>query len=216
MNSSDGILVNSEGSEYARYAAYLPAAQAFLNEQKMEQAQKPERREITQEELAMMYGQHILWAEGGEGVGEQAVFSNCLLSGLDMRGMQFNNAIFWDAVFEQMDMQGAGVCFSEFQGAHFINCSMDNLCADEANFRTCSFEGCSLQGAKMLHCNLTQAEFRDTSLDGADLRWSCIDSICVEDDVLALANTKNAVFSECAWIEEATVGLEPTQKMGGM
>ena len=68
----------------------------------------------------------------------------------------------------------------------------------------------------MLHCNLTQAEFRDTSLDGADLRWSCIDSICVEDDVLALANTKTAVFSECAWIEEATVGLEPTQKMGGM
>ena len=196
MNSSDGILVNSEGSGYARYAAYLPAAQSFLNEQKMEQAQKPERREITQEELAMMYGQHILWAEGGEGVGEQAVFSNCLLSGLDMRGMQFNNAIFWDAVFEQMDMQGAGVCFSEFQGAHFINCSMDNLCADEANFRTCSFEGCSLQGAKMLHCNLTQAEFRDTSLDGADLRWSCVDSISVEDAVLAKANTKNIAFSE--------------------
>lgn len=216
MNSSDGILVNSEGSGYARYAAYLPAAQAFLNEQKMEQAQKPERREITQEELAMMYGQHILWAEGGEGVGEQAVFSNCLLSGLDMRGMQFNNAIFWDAVFEQMDMQGAGVCFSEFQGAQFINCSMDNLCADEANFRTCSFDGCSLQGAKMLHCNLTQAEFRDTSLDGADLRWSCIDSICVEDDVLALANTKNAVFSECAWIEEATPEKEQSLEIGGM
>ena len=162
------------------------------------------------------HGQHILWAEGGEGVGEQAVFSNCLLSGLDMRGMQFNNAIFWDAVFEQMDMQGAGVCFSEFQGAHFINCSMDNLCADEANFRTCSFEGCSLQGAKMLHCNLTQAEFRDTSLDGADLRWSCIDSICVEDDVLALANTKNAVFSECAWIEEAAPEKAPYLDIGGM
>lgn len=216
MDSTDGILVNSEGAGYARYAAYLPAAQAFLNEQKMEQTQKPERREITQEELAMMYGQHILWAEGGDGVGEQAVFSNCLLSGLDMRGMQFNNAIFWDAVFEQMDMQGAGVCFSEFQGAQFINCSMDNLCADEANFKNCSFVGCSLQGAKVLHCNLTQAEFRDTSLDGADLRWSCIDSIFVEDDVLARANTKNAVFSECVWIEEATVGLEPTQKMGGM
>ena len=39
MNSSDGILVNSEGSGYARYAAYLPAAQAFLNEQKIDQKQ---------------------------------------------------------------------------------------------------------------------------------------------------------------------------------
>ena len=58
MNSSDGILVNSEGSCYARYTAYLPAAQAFLNEQKLlqerETTQEPVRREITQEELAMM------------------------------------------------------------------------------------------------------------------------------------------------------------------
>lgn len=216
MHSSDGILVNSEGSGYARYTAYIPAAQAFLNEQQMEQVQKPERREITQEELARMYGQHILWAEGGDGVGSQAVFSNCLLTGLDMRGMQFNNAIFWDATFEQMDMQGAGVCFSEFQGAEFINCSMDHLCADEANFRTCSFDGCNLRGAKMLHCNLTQVGFRNTSLDGADLRWSCIDSVSVEDAVLARANTKNVMFSESAWIEEATVGMEPAQEMGGM
>lgn len=54
MNSSDGILVNSEGANYARYAAYLPAAQAFLNEQQIDQTQEPERREITQEELAMI------------------------------------------------------------------------------------------------------------------------------------------------------------------
>lgn len=220
MNSPDGILVNSEGCGYARYTGYLPAAQALLNEQKLlqEQETKPEpvRREITQEELAMMYGQHILWTEGGDGVGEQAVFSNCLLSGLDMRGMQFNNAIFWDATFEQMDMQGAGVCFSEFQGAHFINCSMEHLCADEANFRECTFEGCSLHGAKMLHCNLTQAEFRDTSLNGADLRFSCVDGIRVEDDVLTQANTKNVSFSECAWIEEATPGNEPIPEMGGI
>lgn len=219
MNSSDGVLVNSEGFGYARYTAYLPAAQAFLNEQKVlqEQGTKPEpvRREISQEELAMMYGQHILWAEGGDGVGEQAVFSNCLLSGLDMRGMQFNNAIFWDATFEQMDMQGAGVCFSEFQGAHFINCSMDNLCADEANFRGCTFEGCSLHRAKLLHCNLTQAQFQNTSLSGADLRWSCVDGIRAEEQVLEQANTKNVSFSECAWIEEATSGNEPAMELGG-
>ena len=35
-NSTDGILVNSEGSGYARYAAYFPAAQSFLNEQQLE------------------------------------------------------------------------------------------------------------------------------------------------------------------------------------
>ena len=216
QNSQDGVLVNSEGGSYARYTAYLPAAESFLAEQALLEENGPQLREISQEELAMMYGQHILWAEGGDGIGQQAVFSNCLLSGLDMRGMQFNNAIFWDATFEQMDMQGAGVCFSEFQGAHFINCSMDNLCADEANFRTCSFEGCSLHRAKLLHCNLTQAQFQNTSLSGADLRWSCIDGICAEDGVLEQANTKNVSFSECAWIEEATPEREPSLEIGGI
>ena len=216
MNSSDGILVNSEGSGYARYAAYLPAAQAFLNEQQHYQSQEPVRREITQEELALIYGRHILWAEGGEGVGEQAVFSDCLLSGLDMRGMQFNNAVFRNALFEQMDMQGAGVCFSEFQGAQFINCSMDHLCADEANFRACSFEGCSLQRAKMLHCNLTLAEFHNTSLNGADLRWSCLEGVVEECAVFARANTKNVLYDEQAWIEEAKPGNEPSLVIAGM
>ena len=60
MNSSDGVLVNSEGFGYARYTAYLPAAQAFLNEQKMLEGQEttpePVRREISQEELANAVG----------------------------------------------------------------------------------------------------------------------------------------------------------------
>lgn len=42
LNSTDAILVNSEGSGYARYAAYFPGAQAFLNAQQMEQGQKPQ------------------------------------------------------------------------------------------------------------------------------------------------------------------------------
>jgi uncharacterized protein YjbI with pentapeptide repeats len=93
---------------------------------------------------------------------------------------------------------------------------MDNLCADEANFRGCTFEGCSLHRAKLLHCNLTQAQFQNTSLSGADLRWSCVDGIRAEDNVLEQANTKNVSFSECAWIEEATPGKEPAMEMGSM
>ena len=132
QNSQDGVLVNSEGGSYARYTAYLPAAESFLAEQALLEENGPQLREISQEELAMMYGQHILWAEGGDGIGQQAVFSNCLLSGLDLRGMQFNNAVFRDAVFEKTKMQGAGVCFSDFQRAQFVDCSLDGLCADEA------------------------------------------------------------------------------------
>ena len=215
-NSTDGILVNSEGSGYARYAAYFPAAQSFLNEQQLEQQAQPQRREITQEELVKMYTQHVLWGYGPEGAGEQAVFSDCVLSGLDMRGMQFNNAIFWNTVLEQMDMQSAGMCFGEFQGAQFINCNMDNLCADEADFKDCCFDGCSLRGAKMLHCNLSNAHFRDTVLDNAHLQNSCVDGMKVSEAAIARADTRNVSFDEADWIAQASPDYAPTMEMGGM
>ena len=215
-NSTDGILVNSEGSGYARYAAYFPAAQSFLNEQQMEQAQEPQRREISQEELVEMYTQHVLWSYGGEEQGKQAVFSDCVLSGLDMRGMQFNNAIFWNAVLEQMDMQSAGVCFGEFQGAQFINCNMDHLCADEADFKNCSFDGCSLQGARMLHCNLSNTYFCDTLLNNANIQDSCIEGIEVAEEVITKADARNVSFDERDWIAQASPDYEPTMEMGGM
>ena len=37
QNSQDGVLVNSEGGSYARYTAYLPAAESFLAEQQLEE-----------------------------------------------------------------------------------------------------------------------------------------------------------------------------------
>ena len=215
-NSTDGILVNSEGSGYARYAAYFPAADSFLREQQQEQQAQPQRREITQEELVEMYTQHVLWSYGGEEQGKQAVFTDCVLSGLDMRGMQFNNAIFLNAVLEQMDMQSAGVCFGEFQGAQFINCNMDNLCADEADFKDCSFDGCSLRGASMLHCNLSNAHFRDTLLDNADLQDSCIEGMQISEEAIAKADIRNVSFDEHDWLAQASPDYEPTMQMGGM
>ena len=38
-NSDDGILVRSEGSGYARYSAYFPAADAYLREQERKMVQ---------------------------------------------------------------------------------------------------------------------------------------------------------------------------------
>jgi len=216
QNSQGGVLVNSEGGSYARYTAYLPAAESFLAQQALLEENGPQLREISQEELAMMYGQHILWAEGGDGIGQQAVFSNCLLSGLDLRGMQFNNAVFRDAVFEKTRMQGAGVCFSDFQRAQFVDCSLDGLCADEAVFRSCSFVGCSFRHAKLLHCNLSQAVFKDSTLAGTDLKGSCLEGMTVEAGVLEQADTRNVSFHECGWIEEAVSAKEPVLEMGGM
>lgn len=215
-HSDDGVLVNSEGGDYARYTAYLPAADAFLKQQALEAEEGPQMREISQEELNRMYAQHILWVHGSDPEGEQAVFSGCLLSGLDMRGMELNSAVFREAVFDQMDMQNVGVCFGEFQGAQFVNCNMDGLCGDEANFKDCSFVGCSLRKAKMFHCNLSSATFQDTTLEGADLRWSCLEGVREPEAVFAGANTKAAVFSENEWTLDAACPGEQAMEVAGM
>ena len=68
----------------------------------------------------------------------------------------------------------------------------------------------------MLHCNLTLAEFQNTSLNGADLRWSCLEGVVEECAVFARANTKNVLYDEQAWIEEATPGNEPSLVIAGM
>ena len=215
-NSTDGILVNSEGGSYARYAAYFPAADLFLKDQQLKQEAQPQHREITQEELAQMYAEHIQWQYGPQGTGKQAEFSDCVLSGLDMRGMRFQNAIFWNAVLEQMDMQGASVCYGEFQGAKFINCNMERFRADEADFTDCSFEGCTLKYANLPHCNLSKARFQDTVLDGADLRWSCLEGMEAPREAVAQANTQDVSYDAGDWFAQASPDYEPTMEMGGM
>ena len=263
----DGILVNSEGSDYARYAAYFPKAKQFLltQEQELEASssaavpaspallaygekmsklvdasvkralmghdqatyilsmtelqslhdqdsfdealfaamlrERPEildmdvdesgdimvtlsleavmaydlskYRVLTQDELDVMYARHILfnYSEGGE----QADFSNCRLTDLDMRHMQLNGACFAGALLENVKMQSAGLCFCVFKDAQFVDCDMTDSTAEEADFSGAAFTGCTIRNGVFTHSNFANAQFQDTDLWKAYLGSCCIE-----------------------------------------
>ena len=265
--SEDGILVNSEGSSYARYAAYLPNAKSFLLSQSQAQREsssaveqispallaygekmsklvdasvkralmghdqstyilsmtelrslhdqdsfdealfaamlreRPEildmdvdeggdimvtlsleaimaydrskYRVLTQDELDVMYARHILF-NYGEG-GEQADFSNCRLTDLDMRHMQLNGACFAGALLENVKMQSAGLCFCVFKDAQFVDCDMTGIIAEEADFSGAAFTGCTMRNGVFTHSNFANAQFQDTVLWKAYLGSCCIE-----------------------------------------
>ncbi len=281
-NSQDGILVNSEGSSYARYSAYFPNAKSFLltqgQTQQMVQAETPveaaspsavggssaallayaermnhlvdmaicqalechdqstyiisleamaeanddgsfdtalftamlkERTEIvdmdisdgdilvtlspesiqahelsklkvlTQDDLNIMQAKHTLWVydQGGE----QANFSGCRLSGLDMSRMQLNGADFTGALLERVNMSSSGVCSCVFQDARFVGCSMTGICAEEADFRGAVFEECNVKRGVFTHSNFAHTQFHDTDLWMADMRLCCMEGSNIMD-----------------------------------
>lgn len=312
MNSEDGILVNSEGSSYARYAAYFPNAKSFLLTQSQAQEEAPmeaaspsvvggssaallaygermshvvdmaiyqalegrdqstyifffkelaeaydddsfdtalfiamlkERPEImdmdiydgdvivtlspesiqaheisklrmlTQDDLNIMQAKHTLWVydQGGE----QANFSGCRLSGLDMSGMQLNGADFTGALLERVNMSSSGVCSCVFRDARFVGCSMTGICAEEADFSGAAFEECNLKRGIFTHSNFANAQFHNTDLWMADMCACCMDGsniIDMENEGVKLSGTSE---DEESWGNDTGIS-GGMNGMGGM
>ena len=156
-----------------------------------------ERKNLTEDDLAILHAKHTLWSYGVGG--EQADFSHCRIAGLSFGDMQFNGAIFQDAVLENVDFGNTGVCGADFCGARFVHCRMDGLAAEECDFRDAVFENCTLAQAHLAHSNLTGATMKDCILCGADLRNCCVENLSLEDTELEGAYTQGIVEKEQDW-----------------
>lgn len=299
-NSEDGILVNAEGSSYARYAAFFPQARAFLESQAQAEAptetaspsavkgistalmaygermnhlvdmvicqalechdqssyifsledlseegsfdkdlfaamlkERPEildmdisdgdimvtlspesiqdhelsrLRALTQDDLNIMQAKHTLWVydQGGE----QANFSGCRLTQLDMSGMQLNGADFTGALLDHVNMSSSGVCSSVFQDARFVGCDMTGICAEEADFSGATFEDCNIKRGIFTHSSFAHAQFLNTDLRTADMRLCCMEGakITGTEEV----NLSGSSEDEESWENDFSQG------MGGM
>lgn len=302
-NNNDGILVNSEGSGYARYAAWFPGARQFLIGQsqsretiqaapisspdgappspallaygkKMERIldkalaealehhdqaayafpkdaahntyggsidpdlfaamlkerwevshvqtvgekihitltpesitayQRSKLRVLTQEDVDIMCAKHTLWVYGVGG--EQADFSNCLLSNLDLRHRPLNGANFTGALLERTNLSSAGVCFCLFRDAKFVDCQMVGISAEESDFRGASFSGCCVRMGHMTHSNFTGAQFQDTDLWMADLQRSCVEHAALPEEETEGVNLKGASDDEESWSNDPILGM---------
>ena len=165
-------------------------------------------RVITQDDLNIMHAKHTLWKydQGGE----EANFSDCLLSGLDMSHMQFNGVNFSGALLENVNMSSSGVCFGVFQNARFVGCRMTGICAEEADFTGATFEDCNIKQGHFAHSNFAHVQFLDTDLWMADMHSCCIEGTNIGDTDTTGVNLNDTSEDEESWVNDFSFG------MGGM
>lgn len=165
-------------------------------------------RVITQDDLNIMQAKHTLWVY--DHGGEQADFTNCRLSGLDMSRMQLNGAIFTGALLENVDMSSAGVCSATFQNTRFVGCKMNGICAEEADFNGAAFEDCNIKQGHLAHSNFAHTQFHDTDLWMADMRHCCIEGTNIMDTETDGVNLTGTSEDEESWVND------PGIRIGGM
>ena len=165
-------------------------------------------RVLTQEDLNIMYAKHILFTYG-EG-GEQADFSGCRLTNLDMRHMQLNGANFSGALLENVRMDDAGLCFCTFRDAKLVGCNLNGAIAEESDFCGATFTECKMRNGIFTHSNFAHTSFQDTDLWMSSLADCCIENSSIMDTETEGVNLSGTSEDEESWVND------PGIRIGGM
>ena len=168
-------------------------------------------RVLTQEDLNIMYAKHILFTYG-EG-GEQADFSGCRLTNLDMRHMQLNGANFTGALLENVKMNEAGLCFCTFRDAKLVGCYLTFTVAEEADFCGATFTECKMRSGIYTHSNFAHTSFQDTDLWMSNFDSCCIENTNIMDTETEGVNLSNTSEDEESWVNDSGIRIGG---MGGM
>ena len=142
-NQNYGILIESEGSAYARYSSFIPNARQLVN-QEMKIESYNSRKIITQEEADIMCAKHLLWLYDENG-GKQADFTNYDLTDICLEHNNLHSAIFINTKLKNTNLENSQLCFADFsyakiQDSQFNNCDMEESIFDDAYITDCEFE----------------------------------------------------------------------------
>ena len=165
-------------------------------------------RVLTQQDVEIMYAKHILfnYDEGGE----QADFTNCRLTNLDLRHMQLNGANFSGTLLENVRMENAGLCFCSFQDAKLVGCNLNGVVAEEADFCGATFIDCKMRNGIFTHSNFAHTSFQDTDLWMSNFSSCCIENCNIMDTETEGVNLSNTSEDEESWVND------PGIRIGGM
>ena len=168
-------------------------------------------RVLTQQDLEVMYAKHILFTydEGGE----QADFSGCRLTDLDLRHMQLNGANFTGALLENCRMFNAGLCFATFRDAKLVDCDMNSVMAEEADFCGATFIECKMRNGIYTHSNFAHTSFQDADLWMSNFASCCIENTNIMDTETEGVNLSNTSEDEESWVNDSGIRIGG---MGGM
>lgn len=204
--SEDGILVNSEGANYARYTAHFPGASAYIQQQHREEMHRqrfPEGRLLTQADVNEMRDKHTKWLYEQPG-GERADFTRCYLAELDLHDMAWNKACFRDAVLENVNLKEACCHGADFAGATFIRCDASSLLARGAGFSYTVFEEsdftqAKLEGSHFYGACIKASDFQHSSIWNTEMEQTVVNAL---KQAGAVDQDDDEVLEPARWTDE--------------
>lgn len=220
----DGILVESEGSAYARYSAFVPNARQLLKqEQRYEPALQDycNRMQAAMDKIVQTVPSRqqdgmlrILLSDLSPSPGEYPLDTAMLFEMLSGEP-EFDTAeLFEDEIIIQMNPKYLP---SEKKEYHSLSQEQaDIMCAkhilwlndaggEQADFSNCLVRELNLAHKNMMNAVMDNARFIDTDLRGAELNFSVIGGTRFEN-----CNLKNVTAEECEITDTVFSGCEMT------
>ena len=173
-----------------------------------ESTNEPRYTPMSYDEVEVKLAKHTLWLLAGEG--EQAVFSNCLISHQSFVARDFPNVIFDHCRFEDDDFNMADLSHSVFKDCDFDGCDLSYVTAHGADFTGTDFCDSNLDEVDFDTCNMKDAKMEN--IRGAYTRFHFC---CIEDADLG-DYEEVVILNECSddeaeWIAErdgAAMGMQ--------
>ena len=220
----DGILVNSEGSDYARYAAYFPNAKSFLltqgQTQQVEQAKAPVEA-ASSSAVGGISAALLAYGEKMNKIIDKAILealechdgSTYLLSLTDIRDANdfdlFDEELFMDMLRERpeiLDMEGGDL------GDILITLSPDAIIQhDLSKMRVLTYDDVEVMYAKHIlfnhgeggekadfsGCRLTNLDLRHMQLNGADFTGALLENVKMANAGMCFTVFRDTKFVGC-------------------
>ena len=220
----DGILVNSEGSDYARYAAYFPNAKSFLLTQGQTQQVMQEEAPVEAASSSAVGGVSAALLAYGEKmkklldtVIDQALDDHdqsAYIISLPQVKETFDNDIIDDELFiamlrERPEIVDMDVCDG---GDIMVVLSHESIIAhDLSKMRVLTQDDVEIMYAKHIlfnhdeggekadfsNCRLTNLDMRHTQLNGADFTGALLEDVRMNDAGLCFCVSRNAKLVGC-------------------
>ena len=122
----------------------------------------PQVRPISNQELAQIFSQHVLWQKSEHRYGKQADLSYRSFSGRDLHNfIRVSNPSHMKDII--------------FNGADFSKVKMRDFIFEDCQFSHATFSNSSLHSIEFNHCNLDHADFSNTNMQKCHFHQSSMD-----------------------------------------
>ena len=177
-----------ENSSVAQFYIYKSKSDWEVKQSKISEQEK---QPLSKEEIEIMCAKHTLWLHEVDG-GEQADFSNKIITDYDFSCANIINAVFNGTKLNNCYFNEADISYSTFDGAVFDDCELIKVTANSTSFRNTEFTYCDLNDSEFEECNFSYSKFIDTV--SPNVMRGC----CVEKADLDGIDDRSELLEDCS------------------